>query len=162
MFCFVWEYRRNGPGISTIFDNQSNASSLICYIAHPFIGLNLTTLIKFDDHKKLWSFSLFLLWYASCCICIRQYFHRSVYTTTFIIKQNRLSVAIFVFYFAWVVIPLHVVTLLLGHPQAYAIPASVTVSIWIHIVYIVINFAILIRLKCNGHCQYLLKYLKLV
>jgi hypothetical protein len=65
----------------------------------------------------------------------------------FIIKRNRHTVPILVFYSAWVVIPLHDSTLLLGHPQAYAISASVTVSIWINIVYIFsLHFSILIRL----------------
>jgi hypothetical protein len=83
-------------------------------------------------------------------------------TTTFIIKQNRHTVSTFVFYFVWDVILLRVSTLLLGHLQAYAIRASVTESIWIHFMYMVINFAILIRLKCNAHCQYLVIYLKLI
>jgi hypothetical protein len=42
------------------------------------------------------------------------------------IKQNKHNCVIICFYFAYVVITLHFSTLLLGHPQAYAIQALVT------------------------------------
>jgi hypothetical protein len=65
------------------------------------------------------------------------YFHRSVYTTTFIIKQNRPTVSIFVLFCVSCYSASCFDPFLLGLPQANEIPASVTLSIWIHIVYII-------------------------
>jgi hypothetical protein len=58
----------------------------------------------------------FLLWYASCCVSIRQYLFTnwSVYTTTFAIKQIKHYCANICFLYACVVIPLHVSTLFIG------------------------------------------------
>jgi hypothetical protein len=61
MFCFGWGYIMDGPQISTTVDNLSNVSSVICYMVHTIIVLNLTTLIILDDQAKLWSFSVFVI-----------------------------------------------------------------------------------------------------
>jgi hypothetical protein len=71
-----------------------------------------STISAFSCHVTI----LLLLWYASCCVSIRQYLfiNWSVYITPFTIKQNKHYCANICFLYACVVISLHVSTLFIG------------------------------------------------
>jgi hypothetical protein len=108
------------PQISLLTHRLLPLLSVISYLTTFTPLQSFKSVCKFDIEHVFLRQYLFINW--------------SVDSTTFTIKQNKHYCANICFY-ACVVIPLHVSTLLLGHPQVCSIQALVTELLWFHTVY---------------------------